>query len=72
MKRMLAIQLRDDSTDTLEELGRRQHRRPEEVAQDILERAMSLARMRKLRDELRPQAEATGFKSEDDILDAIS
>lgn len=72
MRRSLTIRLPDESSETLEEIGRRQGRAPEEVAQDILQRALDVARLRQLRDQLRPQAEAAGFRSEDDILDAIS
>lgn len=56
----------------LNELGKRQSRPPEEVARDILERTLSVARLRQLREALGPRAEAAGFRSEDDIFDAIS
>jgi predicted transcriptional regulator len=72
MTRSLTIEIPDDSGQTLEELGQRQNRSAEDVAQEILQRVLSVARFRQLREELQPQAEAAGFCSEDEILDAIS
>ena len=72
MTRSLTIKLPDDSGQTLEELGRRQCRSAEDVAEDILERALAVARWRQNREQLQSRAEAAGFRSEDDILDAIS
>ena len=68
MTRLLTIKLPDDSGQTLEELGRRQCR----SAEDILERALVVARWRQNREQLQSRAEAAGLRSEDDILDAIS
>ena len=72
MARSLTIKLPDDSGETLEELGRRQCRSAEDVAEDILERALAVARWRQNREQLQSRAEAAGLQSEDDILDAIS
>ncbi len=72
MTRTLTIELPDDFCQTLEELGRRQCRSAEDVAEDILERALAVARWRQNREQLQSRAEAAGFRSEDDILDAIS
>lgn len=72
MARSLTIQLPDDSGDMLEEIGRRQSRSAEDVARDILERTLVVARLRQIRVKLQPQAEAAGFRGEQDILDAIS
>lgn len=72
MARSLTIKLPDDSGQTLEELGRRQRRSAEDVAEDILQRALAVARWRQSREQLQSRAEAAGFRSEDDILDAIS
>jgi len=72
MARSLTINLPDDSGQTLEELGRRQCRSAEDVAEDILERALAVARWRQNREQLQLRAEAAGFRGEDDILDAIS
>jgi predicted transcriptional regulator len=72
MARSLTIKLPDDSGETLEEIGRRQHRSVEDVAEDILQRALAVARWRQNREHLQPRAEAAGFRSEDDILDATS
>lgn len=68
----LIVKLPDDSGQTLEELGRRQCRPAEDVAEDILERALAVARWRQNREQLQSRAEAVGLRSEDDILDAIS
>jgi predicted transcriptional regulator len=68
MARSLTIKLPDDSGQTLEELGRRQCR----SAEDVAERALAVARWRQNREQLQSRAEAAGFRCEDDILDAIS
>ena len=70
MARSLTIKLPDDSGQTPEELGRRQCRSAEDVAEDILERALAVARWRQNREQLQSRAEAAGFRCEDDILDA--
>jgi putative PIN family toxin of toxin-antitoxin system len=70
MTRLLTIKLPDDSGQTLEELGRRQCRSAENVAKDILERALAVARWQQNREHLQSRAEAVGLRSEDDILEA--
>ena len=72
MARSLIIKLPDDSSQTLEELGRRQCRSAEDVAEDILERALAVARWRQNREQLQSRAEAAGLRCGDDILAAIS
>ena len=72
MARSLTIETPDESGQTLDELGRRQNRSAEEVALEILQRALAVVRLRQLRRELQPDAETTDYCSEDDILDAIS
>ena len=72
MKRSLTILLGDDSNRTLEEIGQRQSRAAEEVARDIIERVLAVARLRELRKQLQPYAETAGYHSDDDIMDAIS
>ena len=72
MVRSLIIKLPDDSGQTLEELGRRQCRSAEDVAEDILERALAVARWRENREQIQAGAEAGGLRCEEDILDAMS
>jgi len=72
MARTITIQLPDESREALEELGRRQHRSAEDVAEDILQRYLAVSRWRKNRDRLQPRAEAAGFHGEDDVIDGIS
>jgi predicted transcriptional regulator len=70
--RTLTIQIEDESGATLDTLQQRQRRSAEAIARDILERTLSVARLRDLRDQLEPQAQAAGFRDEQDILDTIS
>jgi len=72
MARSITIQLPDDSGEALEELSRRQQRSAEDVAEDILQRYLAVARWRQNRERLQPRAEKAGFGSEEDIFRAIS
>lgn len=72
MRRSLTIRLSDESAQTLEALAQARGQSPEDVAQDLLKRAMAVARFRQLREQVRPYAESAGFYSDDDVFDAVS
>ena len=68
----MTIQLPDPVQARLEQLSRESGRSVEELAQDMLEKAVRLERMRELRRELRPYAEQAGFHTDDDVFRAVS
>lgn len=68
----VTIQLTDDLKAALDEIGRQKHRPVEEVLRALIENALFLQQMRQLRQELRPYAEAAGFRTDDDVFKAVS
>ncbi len=66
------IELPDASGATLEELGRRQHKPAEDVARDLLERALAAARLKQIQERLEPYARAAGCHDENNILRDIA
>ena len=68
----LTIQLPDSLRASLDEIGRRQHRPVEEVARQMIEKALFLDRLRQMRQELRPYAQAAGFNNDEDVFKAVS
>jgi len=68
----MTLQLPDPVQARLEQLSRDTGRPVEEVAQDMLEKAMFLERLRGVRRELRPYAEQAGFRGDDDVFRAVS
>ena len=68
----LTIILSDEVARDLDEVSRREHRSPEDVACDILRRRLILDRFHELCRESESLARAAGFTSEDDVLRAIS
>ena len=68
----LTIQIPDALRASLAEIGQRKHRPVEEVAREMLEKALWLERLRRLRQELRPYAQSAGFQTDDDVFKAVS
>jgi hypothetical protein len=66
------IQLPEESREKLEALGRLQHKPAEDVARDLLERALALASLQQIQSRLEPFARRAGYENEQDILDDIS
>ena len=68
----LRITLPDDLEQRLREVASREHRSPEDTACEILRRRLILDRFHDLCRTSEPLARAAGFKSEEDVLRAIS
>lgn len=68
----LTINLPDDLERRLQELSNREQRSPEDTVCEIIRKRLSLNRFHDLCRESEPLAKAAGFKSEDDVLRAIS
>ena len=68
----MTIQLPDPLQARLEQISRTTGRPVEEVASEMVEKAMSLERLRELRRELRPYAEQAGFRTDEDVFRAVS
>jgi len=68
----MTVQLPDELRAALEEIGRRQDRPAEEIAREIIEKALFLERFDQMRAEMQPFAQAAGFLSEEDIFRAVS
>ena len=68
----LTINLPDDLAKRLRELSRRERRSPEETVCEILRRRILRDRFHDLCRASEPLAKAAGFKSEEDVLRAIS
>ena len=70
--RMLKVPIPDDLSRRLEQFCRRQHQSAEDAVREILRKRLLLDRFHELCRESEALASAAGFRSEDDLLEAIS
>jgi len=68
----ITVQLPDEVERRLREVSSRQQRAPEDVAQDILRRRLTIERFHDLCRESEALARAAGYQSEEDVLRDIS
>jgi hypothetical protein len=68
----LIIAIPDSLRASLDEIGRQKDRPIEDVALEMLEKALFLERFRQLRQEFRPYAQKAGFQTDEDVFKAIS
>ena len=68
----ITLDIPDSLRTSLDELGRQKHLPVEELAREMLEKALILERFRQLRQELRPYAQAAGFNTDEDVFKAVS
>jgi len=68
----ITLQLPDDVALELDRVGQETHRSPESVAQEMIERMISLRKFDQLRAEVRDALGDAPPNSEADILDGIS
>jgi len=66
------VQLPDTLRAALDEVSRRQDRTAEEVARDMIEKALFLERFDQMRAQMQPFAQAAGFSAEEAIFRAVS
>ncbi len=58
--------------DELRELCEQQHRSTSDVVRDSLQKYLAVEQMNRLREKLRPRAEAAGFLTDEDVFKAVS
>ena len=72
MSNMLSIRLTEKLKRELARLCKRQHRPASEVAREALRRYLAAEEIRRLREQVRPRAEARGFFTDEDVFKAVS
>ncbi len=68
----LTIRLDEQLEQDLNRLATRTHRTKSDLAREMLRKHLALARMRELRGELMPYAEAAGYLTDDDVFQDVS
>ena len=68
----ITLTLSDDITSALSQIGRESNRKPEEVAREMLEKAVALKRLDQLRGEVRESLKPDAPKTEDETFEQIS
>ena len=72
MPRSLSIRLTGQLDRDLARASRQQHRPASEIAREALRKYLSLEELRRIREQMRPYAEARGFLTDEDIFKAAS
>ncbi len=68
----LTIRIDNELEAGLAKLAKDEHKTKSEVAREMLRRHLALARLRKLRQQAIPFAEAAGYYTDDDVFRDIS
>ncbi|MDS4029648.1 MAG: ribbon-helix-helix protein, CopG family [Candidatus Contendobacter sp.] len=68
----LTIRLDEQLEQDLTRLATRTHRTKSDLAREMLRKHLALARLRELRGELMPHAEAAGYLTDDDVFRDVS
>lgn len=68
----LTIRIPDDLRKQLETLSRRQQRPAGELVRESLREYLAREELRRLREKLRPYAEASGFLTDEDVFKVVS
>jgi predicted transcriptional regulator len=68
----LTIRIPDELERELQRLCRSQKRSTSDVVREALRRYLAFERFQKLRQRLRPYAEAKGFLTDEDVFEAVS
>jgi len=69
---ILSIRIDDEMERALKALAEAQGKTKSELARELLRRHLAVERFRRLREELRPYAEAAGYVSDEDFFRDIS
>jgi predicted transcriptional regulator len=56
----------------LQKLARLEKRKPSDLAREALRRYIALKELRRLREEMRPHAQAAGYFTDEDVFKAVS
>ena len=68
----LTIRLDEQLEQDLTRLATRTHRTKSDLAREMLRKHLALAKLRELRGELIPYAEAAGYLTDDDVFQDVS
>lgn len=68
----LTVRIPEQLRKDLKQICRRQHRPVSDLVRDSLRRYVAQEELRRLRQNLRPHAEARGFLTDEDIFKAVS
>lgn len=68
----LTIRLDEQLEQDLTQLAMRMHRTKSDLAREMLRKHLALAKLRELRGELMPYAEAAGYLTDDDVFQDVS
>ena len=68
----LTIRLDEQLEQDLTRLATRTHRTKSNLAREMLRKHLALAKLRELRGELMPYAEAAGYLTDDDVFQDVS
>ncbi|MDS4039601.1 MAG: ribbon-helix-helix protein, CopG family [Candidatus Competibacter sp.] len=68
----LTIRLDEQLEQDLTRLATRTHRTKSDLAREMLRKHLALAKLRELRGELMPYAEAAGYLTDDDVFQDVS
>lgn len=71
-KDTLSIRLSQRLQERLAQLSKQEDRPADDIVRDALDRYFSLTELQRLRDRLRPHAEARGILTDDDIFRIVS
>ena len=69
---MKTISIKTDLERRLEEEAKISGHDPDTLAQDILDRGLTIRKLKRIREKMVPQAKAAGCTDEDEILRTIS
>lgn len=72
MSDTLSIRIEPGLRRELQKTARRQHRKASDVARDALRQYLAGEELRRLREQLRPYAEAQGFLTDEDVFKSVS
>lgn len=68
----LTVRIPDELQKQLDRLCKRQHRPTSEIVRESLRRYLAAEQLRRVREGLRPYAEAKGFLTDEDVFKAVS
>ena len=72
MADMLSIRLTQRLRRELSRFCKREHRPASDVVREAIRRYLAAQELRRLREQVRPRAEARGFMTDEDVFKAVS
>lgn len=68
----LTLRIDDELEQQLEQLAQSRHSTKSQIVREVLKKHMALAKLRKMRGELIPYAEAAGYLTDEDVFRDVS